>query len=299
MIADLLTRCQWPAGGPVDLAVSGGADSLALLVLATAAGLEATAHHVDHGLRDGSQAEADVVAAAAERYGAGFRAHKVTVPPGANLEARARLARYGALPAGVLTGHTADDQAETVVLNLLWGAGIDGLAGMRNTAARRRPLLAIRREETHQLCAAAGLVPVADPTNDSLAFRRNAVRHRLLPLLAEIADRDPVPILVRQADLLGEDAVFLDALAAAIDPTDAAALVAAPPPLARRAIRRWLRQTAGPEHHPPSAAEVGRVMDVAAGTAVACEIGGGRRIARTAGRLRIGQHPAEQPPPGR
>src|SRR5436853_503726 len=160
----LLARCTFPpAGVPVTCAVSGGADSLALLVLAVAAGCNVTAVHVDHGLRPGSAAEADVVATAAGQYGAAFRAATALVDPGPNLEARARAARYAALPDDVLTGHTADDQAETVLLNLLRGAGIDGLAGMRPD--RRRPLLALRRRETAALCEAFELEPVSYPSN--------------------------------------------------------------------------------------------------------------------------------------
>src|SRR5687768_368395 len=156
--SELLRRCRFPAPGTtVTCAVSGGADSLALLVLAVAAGCQATAIHVDHGLRPGSAAEADVVAAAAERLGAAFRAERNPVEPGPNLEARARAARYAVLPPDVLTGHTADDQAETVLLNLLRGAGLPGLAGIR--ADERRPLLALRRRETVAVCAAAGLIP--------------------------------------------------------------------------------------------------------------------------------------------
>ena len=99
-ITETLGRCSFPAAGAeVSLAVSGGADSLALLVLATAAGLRATAIHVDHGLRDGSAAEADVVRDAARRYGAAFVSERVEVGVGANLEARApRRASSGATP---------------------------------------------------------------------------------------------------------------------------------------------------------------------------------------------------------
>ncbi|HEY2435791.1 MAG TPA: ATP-binding protein, partial [Solirubrobacteraceae bacterium] len=108
----LLPRATFPsAGTEVTCAVSGGADSLALLVLACAAGCRVTAVHVDHGLRPGSAAEADVVAAAALRFGADFRAEKAHVDAGPNLEARARRARFALLPPEVLTGHTADDQA--------------------------------------------------------------------------------------------------------------------------------------------------------------------------------------------
>jgi tRNA(Ile)-lysidine synthase len=287
VLPDLLARCSFPPPGtPVSCAVSGGADSLALLVLAREAGCDASAIHVDHGLRPGSAAEADVVRAAAERVGAGFRALRVAVEPGPNLEARARSARYAALPDDVLTGHTADDQAETVLLNLLRGAGLDGLAGM---APERRPLRRLRRAETHALCAHLGLEVVDDPSNRDPAFRRNRVRHELVPLLDELAERDVTPILARQADLLRADAALLDELAATLDPSDARALRAAPVALARRAVRGWLRRSGpgGPEQHPPSAAEVDRVLAVAGGEAVACEVAGGWRVARRQGRLRV------------
>ena len=263
-------------------AVSGGADSLALLVLAVEAGCLATAVHVDHGLRAGSAAEADVVRAAAAGLGAGFVSERVVVEPGPNLEARARAARYSVLPAGVLTGHTADDQAETVLLNLMWGAGLDGLAGME--PGERHPILALRRHETRSLCAAVGLVPVDDPSNADPAYRRNRVRHELLPLLDAIAGRDVVAILARQASLLRAEAELLDLLAAELDTTDAKALAAAPVVLGRRAVRRWLSTGCD---HPPDAAAVDRVLAVARGEARAADVGGGRRVARTGQRLRL------------
>jgi tRNA(Ile)-lysidine synthase len=278
--ADLLARCSFPAPGTeVACAVSGGADSLALLVLAVAAGCRVTAVHVDHGLRPGSASEADVVAAAAARFGAAFRSERVVVGPGPNLEARARAARYGALPPGVLTGHTADDQAETVLLNLMRGAGLDGLAGM---APSRHPLLGVRRRETRDLCRSVGLVPVEDPSNDDPRHRRNRVRAELLPLLESIAERDVVPVLVRQASVLRDEAAFLGSLAAELDPTDAVALAEAPPALARRAVRRWL----GGEH-PVDLATVERVLAVARGEAQATDVGGGRRARRSRQRLHV------------
>ena len=105
----------------------------------------------------------------------------------------------------------------------------------------------------------------------------------LLPLLADIGERDPVPLLERAADLLRDDDRLLDSLAAELDPTDARALAAAPLPLARRAVRRWLLL----DGLPPGAADVARVLDVATGRARACEVGGGRRVDRSEQRLRL------------
>jgi tRNA(Ile)-lysidine synthase len=233
--------------------------------------------HVDHGLRPGSAAEADIVAASAGLLGARFHAAQALVADGPNLEARARAARHGSLPPDALTGHTADDQAETVLVNLLRGSGLDGLAGM---GPERHPILRLRRAETHVLCSDLGLATVEDPSNADPRHRRNRIRHELVPLLDAIAERDVSALLARQADTLRAEADLLDELAAAIDPTDAAALAAAPPALARRAIRRWLA-----DPYPPDAAAVERVLAVARGEAVACELDGGRRIRRSGMRL--------------
>jgi tRNA(Ile)-lysidine synthase len=213
-----------------------------------------------------------------------MHAETVHVGHGPNLEARARAARFNVLPADVLTGHTADDQAETVLLNLLRGAAT-GLGAMRPD--HRRPLLALRRAETHWVCAEMGLETADDESNGDPRFLRNRVRHEALPLLTELAGRDLVPILTRQADVLRDDADLLDHLAATIDATDARALTSAPLPLARRAVRRWLTE-AGHTGHPPDLATVDRVLDVAAGRHVACQIAGGRRVSRRYQRLSIG-----------
>lgn len=279
----LLSRCSFPpAGTAVTCAVSGGPDSLALLILAVTAGCDVTAVHVDHGMRPGSAAEADIVAAAAERFSARFRSERVRVEPGSNLEARLRTARYGILPPDVLTGHTMDDQAETILLNVLRGSGLTGMAGMR---PERRPLLALRRGETAALCLLHGLEPVIDPTNASPEHRRNRVRHELMPLLDRIAERDVVPVLTRSSAVLRDEDDLLDALAAAIDPTDARALASAPVALARRAVRRWLGPALG--GYPPDSDTVERVLRVARGDAIACEAPGGVRIGRRDQRMRL------------
>ena len=280
----LLGRCAFPpAGQAVSCGVSGGADSLALLVLACRAGCTVTAVHVDHGQRPTGAAEAALVAAVAGRFGARFEAVTVSVPAGPNFEARARRARHDALPAGALLGHTADDRAETALLNLLRGIGAAGLAALGPSA--RHPLLALRRHETEALCRAYGLEPFHDPSNDDPRFRRNRVRHELLPLLDDIAGRDTVPLLTRLGDHLGRLDRHVTAEASALDPTDVAALRMAPLAVASAALRGWLRSGNGPEQHPPDTATVERVLDVVRGARRATEVGGGRRVRRSRGRL--------------
>lgn len=305
-VGRLVGRCRFPPPGTtLSCAVSGGTDSLALLVLAVSAGCQVTAIHVNHGLRPGSGHEAAVVATAAGRLGARFRAEHALVLPGPNLEARARAARFAVLPADVATGHTMDDQAETVLCNLLRGTGPGGLAGMRRGPLH--PLLGIRRHEAKELVELAGLEWVTDPSNDDRRHVRNRVRHEVLPLLAEISGRDPVPLLARLADIVAGDTDLLDVLAdeAVPDATAAWALVGVSHPLAARAVRRWLRDSgatppsggrrspdSGAANHPPTHAEVERVLEVARGGATGTEVGGGWRVRRSKGRLAI------EPPAG-
>ena len=254
-------------------------------MLGVEAGCLVTAVHVDHGIRTGSGGEAAVVEAAARRFGAGFRAERVHVAPGADLEARARAARRAVLPPGHATGHTADDRAETLLLALLRGTGPDGLAAL--PPGPTHPIVGLRRAETHPLCADVGLEPVVDPSNDDRRFRRNRVRHEVLPLLDDVAGRDVVPLLCRLAELAGADAAVLDELtgAALTDPTDARAVAGAPTALARRALRGWLRQHTDAERHPPDLAAVDRVLAVARGEAVGTELGAGVRVRRRDQRL--------------
>ena len=287
---------------PVVVACSGGADSIGLLVLATEAGLVPTAVHVDHRLRPDSAVDAEVVAAAAAALGVGWRSVAVDVGTGGNLEARARDARYDALRAAgeelgataILVAHTADDQAETVVLNLLRGSGSAGLAGMaRRRGTIVRPLLHRRRAEVRALVTARGFRVVDDPTNADTRWRRAWIRHEVLPALERGAERDLVPVLVRQADLLRAESDLLDELGAALlakaasgggdDTLRAEVLAAAPLPIARRALRCWLGAP------PPSASEIERVMDVVRGASSGTELAGGRPVRRSDGRLSVAQ----------
>jgi tRNA(Ile)-lysidine synthase len=221
-----------------------------------------------------------------------FRAEHVDVQRGSNYEARARAARYDVLEQArseldatvILVGHTADDQAETVLLNVLRGSASAGLGAMpvrRNRIVR--PLLEIRRSETEALCEMLGLEPVRDPSNDDVSLRRNWIRHEILPTLSAGAARDLVPVLARQAAILHDESDYLDTLARAAWPADGARparpLAEMPAVLARRAVRLWL----GPP--PPSLDEVERVLGVARGEMRATEVAGGRRVWRTGGHL--------------
>ncbi len=183
---DLLARCTFAEPGtPVVCALSGGPDSSALVALAVRAGLDVTAIHVHHGLRSSADDDAAAAQRIAAHLGVSFDRVHVDLDDGANLEARARQARRDALGPDALTGHTADDQAETVLLALLRGAGATGLAAMR--PGPTHPILGLRRAETHALCDALGLHPAVDPTNADARFRRNRVRAALLPLAEAIA----------------------------------------------------------------------------------------------------------------
>lgn len=294
LLATLLVRCTFPAGsGPLDCAVSGGADSAALLILATATGRPVHAFHVDHGIRQGSAAEAAVVERLARRFGARFSALRCTVPPGSDLEARARLARHAALPPGVLFGHTMDDLAETVLQRLMRGTGPTGLAAMTPAA---HPILALRRSETLTLCRAFAIETVDDPSNRDPRFDRSRIRHELLPLMDDIARRDVVPLLARYATLSGQQTAYIDSLAAAVDPTDAPALATAPGVLATAALRRWWLRTTG-LGYPPDAAALERVMAVARGEARACDVTAGWSVQRSRQRLRLVHTPPNGPGP--
>jgi tRNA(Ile)-lysidine synthase len=222
------------------------------------------------------------VASLADRLSMSFVRHAVEVAPGPNLEARARAARRAVLPDDVLTAHTMDDQAETVLLNLLRGSGIDGLAGM---GPATKPLLGLRRAEVLGLVVARAEPFVVDPSNFDLTLRRNLIRARILPELSAVAGRDLVPVLARQSDLIRDDAGFLDALAvdAVADPIDVASLRAAPAVLRRRRLRDLARSA--DEGHPPSSDEVDRMDAVVHHEVRATELSGGRRLARRDGRL--------------
>jgi tRNA(Ile)-lysidine synthase len=278
LAAKALAGVEVPGDGDgVAVAVSGGADSLALLhalrVLSRPRRWGLAVLTVDHGLRPGSAADAAFVADHAKSLGLPVRvltlapadldAHRAAGPEGA-----ARAARYAALWPAVddlgrrwlATGHTLDDQAETVLLQLLRGTGPDGLAGMAVRSGRLlRPVLAARRAETRACCAAVGLDWREDPTNAEDGPLRNRVRHRLLPLLEELRP-GATRALARTAALAADERDWLDPLVAeALADTggDPGALAGLPVALARRVVREAARQAGEPV---PDAAATDRIL---------------------------------------
>lgn len=289
---NLLADCDFPTPGTrVDVAVSGGPDSLGLLLLALDHGLRPSVHHVDHHVRPGSGGDANFVREVAERFAVPCVVHDVSIDATSNFEARARAQRRRVLPEGTLTGHTMDDLAETVLLNMMRGAGLEGLSPMIDDVTK--PLRALRRHDLHAFVIDSGLEPRYDETNDSTAFRRNRVRHELLPAMNDVAGRDVVPLLARQARVIHQDRSWLDDLSRAdvtlsLEDADCRELSG----WASARLTRWLRvrlgtRTEDDETYPPSADEVARALAVVRGEVVACELSGGRRLARRDQRLTL------------
>jgi tRNA(Ile)-lysidine synthase len=210
------------AGGETVLVgVSGGADSVALLttLLALAPAWRLTLHvlHVDHGLRSDSARDAEFVRELCGRLGVPVDVATVRVGQG-SVEAAARAARHAALEAAadrigaarIALGHTADDQAETVLMRLIEGTGMRGLGGIPPVRGRIiRPLIEVRHGDAIAALEAAGVRWVEDPSNDDRTFFRNRVRHELLPLLSSAYDG---PIVARLADVARAARVSVDAL---------------------------------------------------------------------------------------
>ena len=264
------------------VAVSGGPDSTAMLLvlcrLAAALDLSLSVAHFDHMLRDAREREGDreFVEALSGGLGLGFatgrgdvrarvRKHKESV------EDAARVLRYDFLGAeakqrnatAVAVGHTADDRAETVLLHLIRGAGLDGLAAMPPRAAWPfgdgpeivRPLLDLTREESERYCRESAVEPRRDPTNDLPLATRNRVRSELLPLLRGFNPRIG-RALVRLSESAARDTDYLDAAAGAewrrlaraegdAISFDRAELAALHPAIAARLLRRAATELGG------------------------------------------------------
>jgi tRNA(Ile)-lysidine synthase len=243
--------------GRILVAVSGGVDSLALLVTAAKVAASRTGvASLDHGLRPEAPAEVERVRELVRSLGMPFHTEALHVRPGPGAEARARTARYAALEriarehgyAAIATAHTADDQAETLLMRLARGSALRGAAAIRAEAPPLlRPLLIIRRSQTEALVTAAGLEPVRDPSNHDPALFRSRIRHHVLPVLRQAAGASVVERLARFARSAAEDEELLaaqaaQALARVRDGTglDAVAVRALPWPIRARALRGWL-----------------------------------------------------------
>lgn len=284
------TLARFAPEASVVVACSGGPDSTALahLVHDARPDLEVCLGHVRHGLRDDWH-DLDVATTHAAWLGLPLLCREVeVVPDGKGLEAAARDVRHAALrdiaeergASAVLLGHTADDQAETLLLRLARGTGLDGLAGMDAEGERLvRPLLRLRREDVRRFVEFEGLPVAHDPTNDDREVRRAVVRHDVLPVLARVAG-DPVGALGRLADLVRDDTLALDraageGLAAVVRVGPVRAVADAcladlvdrgggTASLARRVVRAVIGELTG---LPPDASTVARILALPTGSA--------------------------------
>lgn len=262
-VAGVLATCRRrKLLGPSDrvlVALSGGPDSTAL-VAALAALREAgevervTAVHVDHGLRAGSAEDGEFAAATCRGLDVPFARVRVVVPAG-NVQAQARRVRYAALrdeaervgATRIATGHSRSDQAETVLLRLLRGAGARGLSGIPPRRGEIvRPLIDRSRAEVLEYLGARGLGWREDPSNATPRFARNRVRHELLPVAARLAPAVE-RALARAADLLRDDERALRARARRALGAERARLLSEPRAVRRRVIRHlWRRASSSP-----------------------------------------------------
>jgi tRNA(Ile)-lysidine synthase len=314
--ADVLTRVRagglLPEGRPVVVLLSGGRDSVCLLDVAVeVAGTRAvSALHVDHGLRPDAVRDAAHCAALCERLGVELHVHRAQRPEGAgNVQAWARDVRYGegarvaaARGARLAAGHTATDQAETVLYRLAASPGRRALLGMPDaTGLLVRPLLraGLTREETAAWCRARGLAWCEDPGNEGDAFARSRVRAGLVPALRAVHPNAEANVL-RTAALLREEAAVLDEVVATAlagrDHIGVAHLAALPPALARLVVRHLAEAATGGL----CARAAARLDDILAldPTGAALDVGDGARAVVAHGVLRVTPVPPlpERPP---
>jgi tRNA(Ile)-lysidine synthase len=221
----LLRRAMVKGGEAVVVAVSGGPDSMALLhsLARLSHSLDLSLHvaHFDHRLRDGSAQDAAFVGDAARKLSipATIRgAVSTTRPRGLSPEEAARESRLAFLEEvadatgadRIATGHTLDDQAETVLMRVLVGGGMRGLSGIRPVRGRFiRPLIDVRRAETDAFCKALRLRPRVDPSNEDPAFLRNMLRHEVIPPVTEKVNARLPYVLARMADILRDEDEYL------------------------------------------------------------------------------------------
>ena len=286
---------------PVVVLFSGGRDSTCLLDLAVRLGADVSALHVDYGLRSDSAGDAEHCARVCASLGIELAVQRPRRPEDAgNLQAWARDVRYGAAArlagardADVAAGHTASDQAETVLYRLAASPGRRALLGMAARDGRLvRPLLGITRAETAAYCRARGLAWREDASNASDAFARNRVRHELLPALQSVHPAAEENVR-RTAELLREEAAVLDEFVAGVldgrEEIELDRLAALPPALARLVVRRLAEGATG-SVVPRAARRTGDVL--ALGSDGALDLGNGARARVRAGILSFEPTPA-------
>jgi len=290
------------------VALSGGPDSAALGWLARRFGAEVRYVHVNHGLPGSGQMESAARSVAAT-LGGPLAVIAVRVPDGPSPEAQARAVRYQALLEGLgsdevlVTGHTADDVAETILINLGRGTGLSGLAGIpEQRGSIVRPLLSVRRSELLALARNESLPFSVDPANTDNGFLRNRIRHDVLPAYEKALERDPVPGLTRAAAHAGEAFTAIAASARSVPivvqrgvSRTALARLAIEAPAVQAEVARRLVDAVRPPY-PPSAAEVDRVLSVARGD-TGTELEGGIIVTRSRTNLLVGSMPARGPDP--
>jgi tRNA(Ile)-lysidine synthase len=310
---DLLERVRatglLPAGGSVVVLLSGGRDSVCLLdVAARLAAPEAvTALHVNYGLRDAAAGDEAHCRALCARLGVAVEVHAARRPRDAgNLQAWARDVRLGAgarlamaRGARLATGHTASDQAETVLYRLAASPGRRALLGMgERDGLLVRPLLRVSREATAAHCVARGLSWREDASNDDPAYARNRVRATLVPALRQLHPAAEANV-VRTAELLRDEAAVLDGVVdtalAGGDRIAVAHLAALPPALARLVLRRLAEDAAGRL----CARAAGRLDDVLALGDGALDLGDGARVVVAGGIVHVERTPAGPAAPTR
>ena len=242
-----------PLSAPALIGLSGGPDSLALVAAAAAEGKNVRALVVDHALQPGSENVAKRAVAQAEALGIPAEVVRVTVDtaPGESLEAAARTARYAALSGAaaragrdIWVAHTLEDQAETLLLGALRGnpAGMAPVSVLDAGPRLVRPFLGVRRADTVGACEELGLDVWHDPMNDDPAYRRVAVRHSVIPALADLIGGDAIPALARTAERIVADQELVSSLFDLGPTNDCSALAATPAPVRRRRILAWLRE---------------------------------------------------------
>lgn len=252
-------------GGPWVVAVSGGVDSVVLLhLLERWGGAELLVAHVDHRMRLDSDRDAEWVGALCAERRIPCVVDTLAAPPAS--EAEARTLRYEALDARrievdapfVVTGHHADDQAETVLFRATRGTGLDGLAAIPHRSdGRLRPLLPFFREEIEAYAEEHGLTWLEDATNASAGFARNVLRHDVIPRIESMVSPGARAALARLADNARDDRVAWEEVLQRLDTSlgvvddvgrvvaDREAFRALGPELQRRVLRHWLGRCGG------------------------------------------------------